>query len=254
VICFKVKNAMHLSIKSHDLPMYFKVAVILLTLFLGLDPRGLQAFVQDKTKSEVQALPDGKASSEMAAETGPENENPEPILEPQEEMTEDEEKESRANSDPAKIQNHAQADPNWIHRGDYTDVERAVDHRLVFAGGHSQMSECETAFKTEVIRVARDYVDEILGISGVNDKVDLVNKPLKDFLYPERTFTKEHVNEFGKAYLKYGQLAFTESFRKEVDRQFRESVQESRMVSWVAGFAFLLGAFALVSLVLKKRA
>ena len=245
---------MHLSIKSHDLPMYFKVAVILLTLFLGLDPRGLQAFVQDKTKSEVQALPDGKASSEMAAETGPENENPEPILEPQEEMTEDEEKESRANSDPAKIQNHAQADPNWIHRGDYTDVEQAVDHRLVFAGGHSQMSECETAFKTEVIRVARDYVDEILGISGVNDKVDLVNKPLKDFLYPERTFTKEHVNEFGKAYLKYGQLAFTESFRKEVDRQFRESVQESRMVSWVAGFAFLLGAFALVSLVLKKRA
>ena len=66
---------MHLSIKSHDLPIHFKVAVILLTLFLGLDPRGLQAFVQDKTKIGVQALPDGEASSEMAVETGPENEN-----------------------------------------------------------------------------------------------------------------------------------------------------------------------------------
>ncbi|MCH2120844.1 MAG: hypothetical protein MK136_06410 [Pirellulaceae bacterium] len=245
---------MHLSIKSHDLLIHFKVAVILLTLFLGLDPRGLQAFVQDKTKIGVQALPDGEASSEMAVETGPENESAEPIFELQEEMTEDEEKESPANSDPAKSQNHAQADPSWIHRGDYTDVERAVDHRLVFAGGHSQMSECETAFKTEVIRVTRDYVDEILGIPGGNDKVDLVGKPLKDFLDPQRTFKKEHVNEFGIAYLKYGQLAFTESFRKEVDRQYRESVQESRMVSWVAGFACLLGAFALVSLILKKRA
>ncbi|MEC7429878.1 MAG: hypothetical protein VYE28_09515, partial [Planctomycetota bacterium] len=166
---------MHLSIKSHDLPIHFKVAVILLTLFLGLDLRGLQAFVQDKTKSEVQTLPDGEASSEMAVETGTEDENPEPILEPQKKKTEDEEKESPANSDPAKTQNHAQADPNWIHQGDYTDVERGVDHRLVFAGGHSQMSECETAFKTEVIRVTRDYVDKILGIPGGNDKVDLVS-------------------------------------------------------------------------------
>ena len=45
---------------------------------------------------------------------------------------------------------------------------------------------------------------------------------------------------------------FVADVHAEVDRQYRESVQESRMVSWVAGFACLLGAFALVSLVLKK--
>ena len=249
---------MHLSIESHDLPIGFKVAIILLTLFLGLETRGLQAFVQDEIKSEVQALPDGDDSSDTAVETGSENEdedeNAESNFEPQEEMTEGEEKELLEHSDRAKTQDAAHADPNWMHRGDYTDVERAVDHRLVFAGGHSQMSECETAFKTEVIRVTRDYVDEILGIPGGYDKVDLAGKPLKDFLYPERTFTKEHINEFGMAYLKYGQLAFTESFREEVDRQYRESVQETRVVSWVAGFAGVLGALGLVSLVLKKRA
>lgn len=145
------------------------------------------------------------------------------------------------------------SEPSWIQEGDYADAERSVDYRLIEAGGHSELSECEMDFEREMIQVAKKYVDEISQAPGVWNKLNLTPKELQKYLVPGRDYVKEHENEFGTAYLKYGQFAFDGTFRDRVMQVYRESLQRERVSYWGLGLGCLIGGLALVSWVLKRR-
>ena len=144
-------------------------------------------------------------------------------------------------------------EPSWIQQGNYTDSENSVDYRLIEAGGHSQLSECEIDFEREMTRVAKDYVDGLPGVPGVWEKLKLTPEELRKRLVHDRDYLKEHENEFGTAYLKYGQLAFDEAFRNQVHQAYRAALQRDRVHHWGLGLGCLIGTLAVVSFILKRR-
>ena len=144
-------------------------------------------------------------------------------------------------------------EPSWIHEGNYTDSEKSVVYLLIEAGGHSELAECENDFEREMIRVAKRYVDGLSFVPGVWDKLQMTPSELRKHLVPDRDYVKEHENEFGTAYLKYGQFAFDETFRGQVRQVYRESLQRERVNRWGLGLGCMLGGLAVVSFVLRKR-
>lgn len=163
---------------------------------------------------------------------------------------------SEENKEPAPNEidaEEAAIEPAWIQQGDYTDSEHSVDYRLIEAGGHSQLSECEIDFEREMIRVAKDYVEGLPGVPDVWEKLKLTPGQLRKRLVHDRDYVKEHENEFGTAYLKYGQLAFDEAFRNQVNQTYLAALQRDRVSHWGLGLGCLIGTLAVVSFILKRR-